>query len=405
MRWQVRWKPTDLHPKLKASTRLGTSVKAASRGRIDDRQGRALMAERSVTAIDVDTSRVKDVADTAQRIADLVDVDAGDLEKQIEAAGKGHFVPVITLREADYEKVAEDLQKVPGASTAPGSAPLAPSKNFARALLGAVGPATAEQVEKAKGRLAPGDDVGQWGLQAAFDEQLAGSESRAVVIRDVEDGVVEKTLRRWKGKQAENLKTTLDLDVQNAAEQALGATNKKEALVALQPSTGDILAVANRPSDSTLDRALTGLYPPGSTFKVITTTALLRKGLSVGQNVPCPATEVVDGRSFRNFEGEAVGSVPFKTDFAQSCNTAFISLAGRLSRSALTDTAKDFGLGEELKLGLPVVDAQVPEGKTADRPRGDDDRAGPDRRQPAERRRDRRHRRRRSLALTAAAGR
>src|ERR1700754_3386270 len=137
--WQVRWKPTALHPKLKASTRLGTSVKAASRGRIDDRQGRALMAERWATAIDVDTSRVKDVADTAQRIADLVDVDAGDLEKQIEAAGKGHFVPVITLREPDYEKVAEDLQKVPGASTAPGTAPLAPSKNFARALLGAVG--------------------------------------------------------------------------------------------------------------------------------------------------------------------------------------------------------------------------------------------------------------------------
>jgi cell division protein FtsI/penicillin-binding protein 2 len=171
-------------------------------------------------------------------------------------------------------------------------------------------------------------------------------------------------LRRWPGKRAENVQTTLDLDVQRAAEQALGATNKKEALVALQPSTGDVLAVANRPSGETLNRALTGLYPPGSTFKVITTAALLRDGLSVDQTVKCPATTVVDGRSFRNFEGEAAGDVPFRTDFAQSCNTAFISLAGRLSRTALPDTARDFGLGEQLKLGLPVADAKVPEGDT-----------------------------------------
>jgi cell division protein FtsI/penicillin-binding protein 2 len=158
--------------------------------------------------------------------------------------------------------------------------------------------------------------------------------------------------------------TTLDLDVQRADEQALGDTKRKAARVAIQPLTGDALAVANRPSDSTLNRALTGLYPPGSTFKVITTAALLRDGLSVDQTVPCPATEVVDGRSFRNFEGEAAGSVPFRTDFAQSCNTAFVSLAPRLDRAALAKTAEDFGLGARLRLGLPVADGHVPEGDT-----------------------------------------
>ena len=359
----MRWRPTAIHPRLDAATRLGTSVKAPARGRIDDREGRALMAERAVTAIDVDTRRVTDPAATASRLADLIDeVDEGELRKKIEAAPKGGFVPVITLRKAAYDKIAAELQDVPGASTAPGTAPLAPSKDFARALLGAVGPATAEQVERSDGRLAPGDAVGQWGLQAAFDSQLAGTETRAVVIRDAQDGVVERTLRRWRGKKARDIETTIDLDVQRAAEQALGTTKKKMALVALQPSTGNVLAVANRPSSDTLDRALTGLYPPGSTFKVITTAALLRDGLSINQTVPCPATTVVDGRSFRNFEGGAAGAVPFRTDFAQSCNTAFISLAGRLSRSALPDTANDFGLGEELKLGVPVADGKVPEG-------------------------------------------
>ena len=363
--WRVRWKPTALHPGLDASTRLGTAMKAPARGRIDDRQGRALMAERPVYALDVDTRRVRDAADTAQRLAALTDVDAADLEQQIRDAPKGGFVPVITLRKAAYDRIAAELQDIPGASTAAGSAPLAPSKDFAGALLGAVGPATVEQVERSNGRLVPGDDIGQWGLQAQFDEQLAGSETRSVVIRDVQDGVAEKTLRRWRGAKAENLETTLDLDVQRVAERALGNTSKKAALVALQPSNGDVLAVANRPDDSTLDRALTGLYPPGSTFKVITTTALLRDGLSTNQTVPCPPTEVVDGRSFRNFEGGAAGDVPFGTDFAQSCNTAFISLADRLGRGALPDAARDFGIGERLKLGVPAADGKVPQGDSA----------------------------------------
>ncbi len=360
--WRVHWASSSLHPKLTASTRLGTTSKAPARGRIEDRRGRALAAERAVVAIDVDTRRVRDAGETAARIAALVDVDQRPLEQAIRRA-KG-FVPVITLRKADYDAVSEELQTVPGISTAPGTAPLAPSKDFARAVLGAVGPATAEQVEKSEGKLATGDEVGQWGLQAAFDERLTGTASRSVVIRDAKDGVVEKTLRRWRGKRPANLATTLDLDVQGAAERALGNSKTKAALVALQPSTGDILAVANRPSDSTLDRALTGLYPPGSTFKVISTAALLRAGLSTSQTVPCPATKTVDGRSFRNFEGGAAGAVPFSTDFAQSCNTAFVSLAPRLRASALTDTARDFGVGAPLKLGLPAADGQVPEGES-----------------------------------------
>ena len=357
--WRVHYKPAGV-PALTASTRLGTATKAPARGRIEDRSGHALMAERAVVSIDIDTSKVRDAGETARRVAALVDVDSGPLEQAVRRA-KG-FVPVITLRKAGYDAVAEELQTVPGVSTAPGTAPLAPTKDFARALLGAVGPATAEQVAGSKGRLGEGDVVGQWGLQAAFDKRLSGTATRSVVVRDVEDGAIEKTLRRWRGLRARDLETTLDLDVQRAAERALGDSRTKAALVALQPSTGNVLAVANRPSDSTLDRAFTGLYPPGSTFKVISTAALLRAGLPIGETVPCPATKTVDGRSFRNFEGGAAGDVPFRTDFAQSCNTAFVSLAPRLRPAALTETARDFGVGARLRPGLPAADGQVPEG-------------------------------------------
>jgi cell division protein FtsI/penicillin-binding protein 2 len=149
------------------------------------------------------------------------------------------------------------------------------------------------------------------------------------------------------------VRTTLDRDVQQAAETALGPRKDKAALVALQASTGDVLAVANRPTDQAFDRAIDGRYPPGSTFKVISTAALLRDGLKTSEIVECPKTITIGGKQFKNFEGEAAGAVPFSTDFAQSCNTAFVSLAKRLSADALSRTARDFGLGRTRASQVP----------------------------------------------------
>jgi cell division protein FtsI/penicillin-binding protein 2 len=153
--------------------------------------------------------------------------------------------------------------------------------------------------------------------------------------------------------------------VQLAAETALGGRTEEAALVAVKPASGDVLAVANRPTDSSFDRAIEGRYPPGSTFKVVSTAALLRAGLATSETVDCPRTIAVDGRSFRNFEGSAAGAVPFSQDFAQSCNTAFISLAGRLSPDALTRAGRDYGLGRRLRLPLAAPAAQVPPGRSA----------------------------------------
>jgi cell division protein FtsI/penicillin-binding protein 2 len=272
---------------------------------------------------------------------------------------KRSFVPIITLRQADYDRVAAGLDAVSGVSLNARKSPLPPTKTFARALLGTVGPVTAEQLEKTPS-LGPGDEIGQSGLQAAYQDRLGGAATRKVVVRDRETGAAGKTLLERLGRRALPLRTTLDLRVQAAAEEALAPVKGNAALVAVQPSTGDILAVANRPADSTYDRALTGLYASGSTFKVVSTTALLRAGLDVDRTVDCPRTLTVDGKPFRNFEGDAAGAVPFRRDFAQSCNTAFVSLAGELKPNALTDAAADFGLGRKLALGLPAADAKVP---------------------------------------------
>jgi cell division protein FtsI/penicillin-binding protein 2 len=340
-KWKVRWAPTVVHPDLDRDTRLGTTAEPGKRAPIRDRNGQALVTERPVVRVGVTAGKVKRPRQTAVAIDHVVDIDVSGFTRAIRGAGPGQFVPAITLREADARAVESRLEAIPGVELVAGTAQLAPSKEFGRAVLGAVT-----------------DGVGQGGLEGAYDKQLAGTGARKVVIRA--RGVPIDTLQTRRARRGRPLRTTLDRHVQQAAEDALGGEKRNAALVAIQPSTGDVLAVANRPADLSYDRAIEGRYPPGSTFKVVSTAALLRRGLKTTDTVECPKSIKVGGRAFKNFEGEAGGSVPFSKDFAISCNTAFVSLSDRLKQRDLTRVARDYGLGRKPALGLNAPPASVP---------------------------------------------
>ena len=362
--WKVHWRVTVVHPRLRDTERLGTTRELPRRAPIRDRAGRAIVQLRPVKRVGAVVGEVGDPRATATGLARVLGVDAAPILSQLRGGGPQQFVEAIVLREDDYAALQGQIASVPDVTTLDGTAPLAPTREFARAVVGTVGPATAEQLEQLGTFYAPGDQVGQWGLQARFERRLAGTPDRRIVMRNAE-GVAFETLFERDGRVGQAVRTTLDRRVQLAAERALGSRTDEAALVAVDASSGNLLAVANRPTESSFNRAIEGRYPPGSTFKVVSTAALLRSGLSTSQIVPCPATVTVQGRSFRNFEGSAAGAVPFSQDFAQSCNTAFIGLAPRLSPTALTRTGRDYGLGPSLN-GLPLSapKAQVPPGQT-----------------------------------------
>ena len=401
--WLVEWRNTVVHPELdEKGLRLGTVAEAPERAPILDRNGAALVEPRPVVEVGVVPKELEDRKAAVQTIAETTGADAEALEASIEAAeAPTNFVPAITLRQDEFTKVSAELEDVPGIEFGQRELPLAPTKEFGRALLGGVGPVTAEQLEK-KEKLEAGDVIGQWGLEAEFEKQLAGEADRRIVVRNAE-GVPVQTLAKRSGEEGEPLETTLDLDVQAAAEKALDAEKGKAALVALDAASGDILAAANRPVDDTFDRALEGQYPPGSTFKVVTTAALLDGGLSPRETVDCPPTIDVGGKLFRNFEGGAAGSVPFSVDFAESCNTAFVSLVDRLAPDDLKVWGKEMGLGRDYELAVPAFSGERPAGARRGRAGGVDDRPGPDPRQPAGDGRRRRVGRRRALAPAAPA--
>jgi cell division protein FtsI/penicillin-binding protein 2 len=190
---------------------------------------------------------------------------------------------------------------------------------------------------------------------------LAGTPSGSVQIVDA-DGRVVRQLFGVQGGPGQDVRTTLEIPTQTAAEAALAGVpgNKPAALVAVKASTGEILAVANTPSDSTYDRAMDGRYPPGSSAKVVTAAALLQHGVTVNDVVPCPPRAVVGGKPFTNFEGEAPGAVSFLTDFARSCNTAFVGVSGRLTPQQLADAGRTFGFGAKWSLPLAADSGQFP---------------------------------------------
>ncbi len=361
--WLIDWSARAIHPALREKgQRLGTVENFADRAPILDREGEELVSLGPVVDVGVLPSEVDDVAATVDAIANVTEVDPETLTAAIEEAEPDTVVPAITLREEDFSPVEAELRAVPGVQLAGRQTPLTPTRDFARAVLGTVGPATAEQVKKSDGELDADDIVGQSGLSAEFNRQLAGEPERSVVIRNAAGEAVED-LETHDAKPGEPLKTTLSADVQGAAEDALADVKGAAALVALDPKTGDILAVANRPTAEGTNIAFEGQYPPGSTFKVISTAALLDTGLDTTEIVDCPESIKVGGREFVNFEGSAAGAVPFSTDFAQSCNTAFVSLADELEPTALRDKGEGFGIGVDPELPLAAFAGDIPPGK------------------------------------------
>lgn len=356
--WLVRWRETVIHPQLRKGERLGTTKEAAERGRILDRDGRPIVEPRTVIEVGVIPAELDDRDSAVEAIVQATDANERALRRAIRAAEPTNFVPAITVRPEDLGSARASLAEIPGVELGERTMPLAPTREFARALLGTVGPVTAEQLEELEG-YSVGDLTGQGGLQEAHEESLAGTPLRKVVIRR-KDGAPVKTLLERGGEPGADLETTLSIDAQNAAEEALAGVRGKAALVAIEPSTGDVLAVANRPVNDGFNRAFEGQYPPGSTFKIVSTAALLEAGLDPQETVPCPATTDAGGRSFRNFEGSAAGNVPFAADFAESCNTAFVSLADRLGPRGLAKASRRYGLGAEYELGVAAFSGDVP---------------------------------------------
>lgn len=365
--WQVIWEPSVVHPKLTTGDELATRRLAATRAGVLDGKGEQIVKARPVVVVGIQPRDVKDLDKLVVDLAAIfkaakVDANTTDLVARVKAAQPTAFVEIVTLRREAYEPIRDSLRALDGTVFREEQWLLAPTRTFARALLGTVGPVTKEIMDSKPGVYAVGDQAGLGGIQRTYDDRLRGAAGLNIVVtRKASDGTRQDTpVYTLDAKAGQPLKTTLDPAVQVAAEKALATVKQRSAMVAIRVSDGQILAVANSGDDNL---AFTAQVPPGSTFKTVTALGLLDAGkVTANQVVPCPKFFTVDGRQFKNSNFLELGNVPFHTDFARSCNTAFASLAPQLGPDGLIAAGTMVGLGQAWDLGYPAFTGRVSAG-------------------------------------------
>ncbi len=368
--WDVVAEPALVHPELGAGQRLVLERSLPERAAITDAAGQPLFAPTEVVNVGVDKAQVTDLPALAAALSAATGVSAEDITADVQAAPAGQFVPVITLRRPDFEAIRAQVFDLPGAVFPTDTRLLAPSPRFASALLGRVGSATAEVLEESAEDGAPvyaaGDELGLSGLQRAFQEQLTGTPGFTVrvVAADEAIGDAGRAVDAVEPVPGQPVQTPLVRAVQTAADAAVTTQQLPTHLVVVRPGTGEIVAVSSNEA-AAAGNAFTGQYPPGSSFKTISATALLSTGTLTPQTpVACPGTFVVEGREFENADQFDLGTVPFTEAFAQSCNTTFMQQGLQLPDDALAAAAASYGVGTDWQLPVDVFSGEVPTDST-----------------------------------------
>jgi hypothetical protein len=374
-KWVTVWKPALLAPELVDGEVLGSASQAPQRAEILGAGDSKLVTYRPVVYVGIDKPKLAaaDPVASATKLAQLVGVDPAAYAQQVKAAGPDAFVSAITLRQDGRTVTDEQIAQVPGARSVAGSLPLAPTRTFARALLGTAAEASAEQIEKSGGTLKAGDTTGTGGLQQQYDAQLRGNDGIQVFAVKAGLTAEEKQALPNQGrrvlfqvdmKPGTPVKTTLDPNLQQLAEDVLAEVGPASAIVAIRPSSGAVLAAASGPGSNGYNTAMLGQYAPGSTFKVVDSLAMIRNGMSPDSKVECTPTLTVDGRTFKNAEGypeTSLGSVTLRDAFAHSCNTAFIGARDSVSQAQLESAATSLGVAVEAPaLGADAFLGSVP---------------------------------------------
>ena len=358
--WYVEWAPSTIHPGLVDNRRLERRRVWPQRAPIQSWDGAPLRAERPVVRIGVEPRRIEDRSSLLDGLEALLDVDPGEVEAALDADGvqPDWFVPVATLRSEEFPAVAGALEVLPGVVVRSELARLAPTDEYAVHTLGTVGPVTAELLDELGDPYEVTSIVGRSGLELVHEQRLAGTPGGDIRLVDAA-GQLVAVQETFPGVDPQPVITALDADAQAAAEAALADVTLPAALVAIDIDTGGIRALVSRPVDE-FARALTGRYPPGSTFKTVTAAAFIDAGGSAGSGVNCPAEVFVGGLRFTNAGGFALGPVSLQQAYAASCNTAFVDLVEGLDEASLFDAATTFGFDTSYSVGLSVAGGSIP---------------------------------------------
>jgi len=366
------------------NNRLRPVTLPAPRGLIVDRNGVVLAENEPGYTIALLASDEDSLRSTLARIADRADLDSLKIEAVLRRFRRLPHEPAIVLRDAPFDLVSaleESRVMVPGLVIQTEPKRNYPYNETAAHVLGYVGEITEQEL--ASGAIAGargGTIVGRDGLEWQYDDLLRGEDGQRFIevdalgrtVKEVLDG---STLKRE--RQGDTLVTTLDISLQEFVVDVFPA-GWRGAVVAMDPRTGDVLALYSAPSfdpnlfvggmdpdtwrrlsqaeDTPLfNRAIEGRYPPASPFKLAVAASALRRGLDMNTHMetPCQGGMLYGNRYFRCWREEGHGSLTLSEAIQYSCDVYFYQLGLQLTLSKLLSDGADMGFGERSGIDLP----------------------------------------------------
>lgn len=339
--WQVRWATTGLHPKLGEHQTFALRADQPRRASVNELGGSDVLAPGYIYHYALDAGQAGPaLIETAHAVVDALrpfNDTLNDPQLLAEmASSTTKPVDLVTLLPDDSNKVFPAIGTLPGVVITPQAELLPTDPHFAPAVMAEVKKAVVDQLD------------GQAGWR---------------IVSTNQNGVDVAVLHEVEGSPAPSVSITLDRAVQDAAQHAVDTRGGKAMLVVIKPSTGEILAVAqNAGANSEGLLATTGLYPPGSTFKMVTAGAAVERDMATPNTMlGCPGHLDIGHRTIPNYGGFDLGVVPLSRAFASSCNTTFAELSSKLPPRGLTQAASRYGIGLDYQVeGITTVTGSVP---------------------------------------------
>jgi hypothetical protein len=335
--WRLVWDARLLHDHMRPDAKFLYADEKDLTTPVVDRGGAPLLDWQTVGVITVLREAVGGASAALTRVLRRFDPTITDGSIRAAAAQQqGDAITVVTLRAEDVDAVRESLEAIDGVTIVEQGKLLTTDRALRSPVLS--------------------------DIEATWNDAITERAGWSVTLVDDAGAPIDQ-LMAAPPRSTEPVQLSVDRRLQLLAQRAVGTRTEPTALVAIAPSTGGILAVAQNPAaDRQGAIALSGLYPPGSTFKTVTTAAALSGGIATPQTpLPCPGRATIEGRTIPNEDDFELGTVPLTTAFARSCNTTMATLSNRLGPDALPATATQLGLGVDFVVpGITTVTGAVP---------------------------------------------
>jgi len=378
--WKLQVIDADKYSSLAERNRVRYIPVIAPRGRMLDRDGRVLVDNRPSFSVLLLRDDLALVEKHLPGISDGLGIPMDDLRDQLtNTKNLPKFQPIIIKPDASPADVAfieSHRSDVPVLEMISVSRRRYLPNGFLAHAAGYVGEVSEQQIESSNGKLRPGDFAGKSGLERQYNDLLQGTDGmRRVVVNSIGKEVDRlSTQEAIPGKQ---IQLTIDYDLQQVAEQSLGP--RPGAVVALDPRTGEVLAMASHPAldpndfavrisgddwknlnedrqKPLLNRAIQAQLAPGSVFKIVTATAMLEdKNPPESFTTFCPGYATFYGRQFKCwvYGKSAHGVVGLHKAILESCDVFFYNVGMRLGIDRLSYYGSKFGLGHKTGIDLP----------------------------------------------------